>query len=60
MLVGVAHGGFASPVLFSLYVNDMPTPSRHIELALYADDTAHIATSCSAQLLVRYLRDLSQ
>jgi hypothetical protein len=30
---GVAQGGLVSPVLFSLYVNDIPTPSRHVELA---------------------------
>jgi hypothetical protein len=42
MRAGVAQGGLVSPVLFSLYVNDMPTPSRHVELALYADDTALI------------------
>jgi len=34
-----------SPILFSLYVNDMPPPSHNVELALYADDTAIIATS---------------
>jgi hypothetical protein len=58
MRVGVAQGGLVSPVLFSLYVNDMLTPSRHVELALYADDTALIATSCSPLLLVRYLKSL--
>jgi hypothetical protein len=51
----VSQGGHVSPVLFSLHVRDMPTPSRHVELALYADDTALIATSRSLQLLVRYL-----
>jgi hypothetical protein len=45
-----------SPVLFSLYVNDIPTPSHHIELALYADDTAIIATSRNPTLLVSYLK----
>jgi hypothetical protein len=40
-----AHGGFISPLLFSLYVNDMSKPSHHVEVALYADDTAIIATS---------------
>ena len=34
-----------SPVLFSLQVNDMPSPSHHVKLVLYADDTANIATS---------------
>jgi hypothetical protein len=42
-----------SPVLFSLYVNDIPTPSHHVELT-YADDTAIIATSRKPTLLVSY------
>jgi len=44
-----------SPVLFSLYVNDMPSPSHHVELALYADDTAVIVTSRKPTLLISYL-----
>ena len=55
MRAGVAQGGLISPVLFSLYVNDMPSPSHHVELALYADDTAVIATSRKPTLLVSYL-----
>jgi hypothetical protein len=54
MRAGVAQGGLISP-LVSLYVNDMPSPSQHVELALYADDTAVIATSRKPTLLVRYL-----
>jgi hypothetical protein len=54
MRAGVAQGRLISPVLFSLYV-DMPSPSHHVELALYADDTAIIATSCKPTLLVGYL-----
>ena len=48
----VVQGGLNSPVLFSLYVNDMPSPTHHVELALYADDTVIIATSCKPTLLV--------
>ena len=44
-------GGLISPVLFSLYV-DMPPPSHHVELDLYADDTAIIATSRKRTVLV--------
>jgi retron-type reverse transcriptase len=55
MRAGVAQGGLISPVLFSLYINDMPVPSHHVELALYADDTAVIATSRKPALLVSYL-----
>jgi hypothetical protein len=50
-----ATGGLISPVLFSLYVNDMPSLSHHVELVLYADDTAIIATSRKPTLLVSYL-----
>jgi hypothetical protein len=55
MRAGVAQGGLVSPVLFSRYINDMPVSSRHVDLALYADDTAIIATSCVSSLLIRYL-----
>jgi hypothetical protein len=55
MQAGVAQGGVVSPVLFSLYANDIHTPSRHVELEQYADDTALIATSRSPSFLVGYL-----
>jgi hypothetical protein len=55
MRAGVAQEGLISPVLFSLYVNDMPVPSHHVELALYEDDTAVIATSRKPALLLCYL-----
>ena len=44
-----------SAILFSLYVNNMPSPSHHVDLAPYADDTAIIATSRMPTLLVSYL-----
>jgi hypothetical protein len=56
MRAGVAQGGLISPVPFSLYVNDMPTPLYHVELALYADNTAIIATSRKLTLLVSFLK----
>jgi hypothetical protein len=55
MGAGVVQGLLISPVFFSLYVNDIPFPSRHVELALYADDTAVMATSRKPALLVSYL-----
>ena len=51
----MAQGGLISPVLFSMYVNNMPSPSHHVGLAFYADDTAIIATSRKPTLLVSYL-----
>jgi hypothetical protein len=38
-----------------MYVNDMPKPSHHVELALNADVTAIIAMSRKPTLLVSYL-----
>jgi len=55
MRAGVAQGGLISPVLFSLYINDMPSPSHHVELSLYADDTAIITRPLKPMLLVSYL-----
>jgi len=55
MRAGVAQGGLIPPVLFTLYVNDMPSHSHHVELAVYANDTAFTATSRKPTLLVSYL-----
>jgi hypothetical protein len=40
------------PLFFSLYVKDMPTPSHHVDFALYADDTAIISTSREPAVLI--------
>jgi hypothetical protein len=55
MQAGVAEVELISPVFFRLYVNDMPSPSHHVQLALYADDMAVIATSRKPTLLVSCL-----
>jgi hypothetical protein len=55
MRAGVAQGGLVFPVLFSRYINDIPVPSLDVELALYADETAIIATSRKSALLIWYL-----
>jgi hypothetical protein len=55
MRAGVAQGRLLYPALFSLDVNDIPTPPRHVELVEHADGTALIATSRDPSLLVGYL-----
>jgi hypothetical protein len=55
MRAGVAQGGLVSTLLFSLYANGIPTSSRHVNIAKYADDTALGATYRSLSLLVCYL-----
>ena len=57
MGAGMGQGGILSPLLFSMYVNDMPSPSRHVELALSADDTAVVAMSRQPALLVKYIEN---
>jgi hypothetical protein len=55
MRAGEAKAGFDSPALFSLDVKGMPAPFHHVELAIYADELAIIATSRKPVLLVTYL-----
>jgi len=55
MRAGVAQGGLISPVLFSLYVNVIPSPSHHVEFSLHEDNTANITTSRKPTLFVSYL-----
>jgi hypothetical protein len=50
MRAGAAQGALISPVLLSLHI-DIPSPLHHVELALYADDTAIVATSRKLTLL---------
>jgi hypothetical protein len=51
---GVAQGGVITLLLFSLYDEDIPSPSQHVERAIYADNTAIMAMSRKPILLVRY------
>jgi hypothetical protein len=54
---GLAEDGILS-VPFSLYVTDIPKPSRQVELRLYAVDTAFIfvVTFYQPTLVVTYLQ----
>lgn len=52
---GVPQGSVLSPLLFSLYVNDIPRTPR-VELALFADDTALYATERDRSKLFQRLQ----
>ena len=54
MRAGVVHGGLISPVLFSLYVNDMPptlAPGRVSPLCGRRGHHSHVAQADAARQL---------
>jgi hypothetical protein len=55
MRVGVAEAELVTFVLFSLHVNDIPTPFRHVELLQYSEIAVLVAKCSSPSLLVGYL-----
>jgi hypothetical protein len=55
MQSGVVQVGHIPSVLLSPYVNDMPTPSGHVVLALNADDRDLVATARKSSLIASYV-----
>ena len=56
VLCGVPQGSILGPLLFTLYVNDLPSNISLVTISLYADDTAIVVSGHDAASLKDHLQ----
>lgn len=54
---GLAQGTCISPILYALFVADLPTIAGYSQIALYADDTAIFTSAKQSNTIVRRLNE---
>ena len=56
---GVPHGSILGPILFTLYMNDLPTVTEFSNIESYVDDTK-IYLSCASKDIHSYMQQVSE